>query len=144
MKRLLIGFGLALVSLPAWAQLMPGEWERCQGVGSGANVPAEARIGYCTQLIQSGQLSTANMPRAYLNRGRADYDAGHYDNSIADISQSIALFPRPSFDAYNNRAAAYEKKGQRDRAIADFRAALRIDPNNDFAKRSLTRLGATP
>jgi tetratricopeptide (TPR) repeat protein len=142
MHKVLMGLALALAALPALAQTSPEEWQRCQGVGIGASIPAEARIGYCTQLIQSGRLSTENIPRTYLNRGRAYYYNHQYDQAVADITHTIAL--KPSVDAYINRAGAYEKKGMRDQAISDYRAALGLNPNYDYAKQALTRLGVRP
>jgi len=101
MFRILITIALAFIALPAWAYT-PEEWDRCQGVGTGAVLSVEARIAYCTHLIQSGQLTTADLSAAYNNRGNAYRTQGLTDQAIADHTQAIALNPNDAVP-YRNR-----------------------------------------
>ncbi|HZL60413.1 MAG TPA: tetratricopeptide repeat protein [Stellaceae bacterium] len=134
MRLILIGLALTLAALPAWAQTLHENAVRCEG--SDPNL----RIGGCTALIQSGQVTNEVMADAYYNRCAAYIDKGLYDKAVADCTRAIAL--KPDFAvAYDNRGAAYEKKGLRDKAIADYRAALKLDPTDRYA---LKRLGAKP
>lgn len=139
MLRVLLGLALVLIALPASAQTAE-EWSRC--LADGSKIPAEARVGYCTQLIQSGRLLTQNVRAAYWNRGVAYGTIGQYDKAISDYTQAIAL--QPTGAAYALRGYTYERKGARDQAIADYRTALRLSPDLDFAKQALTKLGVSP
>jgi tetratricopeptide (TPR) repeat protein len=143
MRRILIGLVFVLTAFPAWAQVSDEEWNRCSGADSGAAIPAEARIGYCTQLIQSGRLATEGLAGTYDNRGNAYDNRGLHDQAISDYNQALALKPDDA-EAYFNRGDTFEKLGRRDEAIADYRSALNYDPNDDASKRALARLGVTP
>jgi tetratricopeptide (TPR) repeat protein len=127
MLRILIIMAVALIALPAWAYT-PEEWDRCEGVGTGAEVPAEARIAYCTQLIQSGQLTTADLSAAYNNRGNAYRTQGLTDQAIADHTQAIALNPNDA-SHYYNRGNEYIDKKLPDQAIADYTQAIALKPD---------------
>ena len=71
-----------MFALPAQAQVTNEELERCSGLRSGAAVPAEARIGYCTRLIDGGQLTRANL-ESQVNQLKALIDVCHvYDIAV--------------------------------------------------------------
>ena len=93
MRRMLIGLAVAFVALPCWAQVSADEWERCRGLDSGAGISAGARAGYCTKLIDGGQLSSGALPYAYTNRGFAHEQAGARDEAIADYRAALNLRP---------------------------------------------------
>jgi tetratricopeptide (TPR) repeat protein len=80
---------------------------------------------------------------AYYDRGEAYLNKGLTDQAIADYTKAIALKISLAY-AYNNRGFNYEKKGEGDKAIADYRTALEFDPNDDWARDALHRLGVTP
>jgi tetratricopeptide (TPR) repeat protein len=91
--RMLIGLAVAFVALPSWAQVSSDEWERCRGLDSGTGISASARTGYCTKLIDSGQLSSGALPYAYTNRGFAYEQLGARDKAIADYRAALNLRP---------------------------------------------------
>ncbi len=127
MRWILFGLALALAALPAWAQAPSPEWERCSGTGSGAAVPPEARVGHCTQLIQSGRLSTAELANAYYYRANAQ-GGREYDQAIADYTQAIKI--KPDFPAaFFERGANYVGKRLFDQAIADYTQAIKLKPD---------------
>ena len=69
---------------------------------------------------------------AYVNRGSAYGEKGHYDRAIEDFNKAISINPNYA-GAYNNRGNAYYKKGQYDRAIEDYNKAIALDPNDALA-----------
>ena len=78
MRKWFIGLALALVALPAAAQTPDEVWNGCFP-SAGVSVPAEAKVGYCTRLIESGRLSAKNLVAAYNNRGDAYEKMGLFD-----------------------------------------------------------------
>jgi tetratricopeptide (TPR) repeat protein len=169
MRSVLIGSALALIALPAVAQVSDTEWNNC----ANPTLTAEARIGACTRLIERKGLVALHLTIAYIDRGIA-YDAkGLHDQALADYTKVIALNPdygggyngrawvyhekgqnaqalpdairavalAPLPAHFETRGEIYEKLGQRDKAVADYRAALRLDPKDDGAKQGLMRLG---
>lgn len=171
MRRIVIGFILALVALPAAAQNQP-ENNACAAGASGA---PDVVIKGCTDYIQAGgrtddQLAAAYNNRglgyrkenkldpaiadftkaisleagyrqSYFNRGLAYGAKGMTDQAIADFSKVIALTPDFSA-AYTLRGYSYETEKQRDLAVADYRTALKLNPKDNLAAQGLTRLGA--
>ena len=132
MRRFLIGLVLTFAALPARAQVSTEEWERCSGANTGSNIPAEARIGYCTQLIQGGRLPKTYLPLVYFNRAHIYSKNNLYDKAIADYNQAIELDPKYAY-AYGDRALAYKRQGQLDLAIADFTRAIALDPQDSIS-----------
>jgi tetratricopeptide (TPR) repeat protein len=126
MHKELIGLALALVALPATAQTWGDDWNGCFP-SAGVSVPAEAKAGYCTKLIESGRLSTENLVAAYNNRGDAYEKMGLFDQEIADDTKAIELDPKHAI-SYNNRAWAYHLKGQDAQGLPDVEMAVRLDP----------------
>ena len=84
---------------------------------------------------------------AYYNRGNLKDDKGDYDGAITDYTKAIEL--KPDFAAaYHNRGVAKSKKGENaekneekrkwyEEAIADFKEAIRLNPNDESAKKIL-------
>src|SRR5665213_1674880 len=87
MRLILIGLALTLAALPAWAQTLHENAVRCEG--SDPNL----RIGGCTALIQSGQVTNEVMADAYDNRGAAYEKKGLRDKAIADYRAALKLDP---------------------------------------------------
>jgi tetratricopeptide (TPR) repeat protein len=84
---------LALVALPAWAQVSSDEWERCRGLDSGAGISASARTGYCTQPIDRGRVPSGTLPYVYTNRGFAYEQLGMRDKASANYRAALKLRP---------------------------------------------------
>jgi tetratricopeptide (TPR) repeat protein len=132
MQRILIGLALVLVALPAGAQISKEEFDRCSGLGTGVGIPAEARVGYCTQLIEGGRLSPRNLAITYNNRGNDYEKMGQYDQEIADDTKAIQIDPNYAL-SYNNRAWAYHLKGQDAQGLPDAEKAIALDPKDGSA-----------
>jgi len=118
-----------LIALPAAAQQSSAEWDRCEGTGTGAAVPAEARIGYCTQLIESGRLSNEDLGSTYTNRANAYSDKGDHQRAMKDYDRALGLTPTDPV-ALNDRGDEYRILGQYDRALQDLNESLRLRPNH--------------
>ncbi len=72
----------------------------------------------------------------WLNRSLNDFQAGHFQNSIADAQEALRL--RPAYaEAYNNIAAAYNSMHQWDAAIVAARTAVSLKPDFQLAKNNL-------
>jgi len=65
----------------------------------------------------------------YFRRAYKAYEAGYYEQAIADYSMAIALDPNYA-GAYINRGIAYRKKDDYEQAIADYSRAIELDPND--------------
>jgi lipoprotein NlpI len=114
----------ALLS-PATAQRAQ-EW-KCTG---NPDIPWDQQITNCTNAIQSGKYSGAEIAGVYYNRGLAYHRGrGDLDHAIADYDEAIRLNPSGAM-YYNNRAIAYRAKGELDRAIADYDHAILLDPKH--------------
>ena len=115
----------------AWALTAPAaaqtqeqvDW--CNGKGS---VAADAVIGGCSAVIQSGAQSPKDLSTAFNNRGNAYYDKKDYDHAIADYSEAIRLDPKFAL-AFFNRSCVFRDKGDSDRSIDDYIQAIRLDPS---------------
>ena len=65
--------------------------------------------------------------KAYLIRGKAFTEKGHFEKSVKDFNMAIAL--NPFFhESYHLRAAVYAKIGQHDKAIEDYTTSIRTRP----------------
>ena len=106
------------VALPAAAQTWGDDWNGCFPSNTGASVSAEAKVGYCTRLIESGRLSTVNLVAAYNNRGDAYEKMGLFDQEIADDTKAIQLDSKHAI-SYNNRSWAYHLKGEDAKGLPD-------------------------
>jgi lipoprotein NlpI len=86
-------------------------------------------ISYCTQAIESGQLSGKSLGFAFYSRGNAYYEKGNYDQAIQDYDQAIRLNPSHA-SVFSNRGVAYASKGDYDRAIENYDEAVRLNPSH--------------
>jgi tetratricopeptide (TPR) repeat protein len=86
-------------------------------------------INYCSQAIESGQLSGKGLAFAFYRRGNAYYEKRDYDRAIVDYDQAIRLNPSHA-SALSNRGAAYARKGDYDRAIENYDEAIRLNPGH--------------
>jgi tetratricopeptide (TPR) repeat protein len=129
MRNILIALAMTLVALPATAQVPIEEWNGCFASSGGVRISAEQKVGYCTRLIEGGQLSNANLAMVYNNRGDAYEKMGLFDQEIADDTAAIQINPNYAI-AYNNRAWAYHLKGQDANGLADVEKAVELDPTH--------------
>jgi tetratricopeptide (TPR) repeat protein len=122
MRMPLLGLTLLLASQAASAQTRSENRANCL-----SSVPDIAILA-CTADINSGEESPEILSRTYYNRANLYSHTGHYDQAIADFTQSIALNPNNGA-AYNNRGNVYANKGLTDQAIADFTKSIALKPN---------------
>jgi tetratricopeptide (TPR) repeat protein len=113
MRRISVVLATALMVLPAAAQVTDANKGDC---AHGAT--DDVRIGACTALIQSGQLSAEDLAITYVNRGVVYNRNGRPDEALADASSALSAQPNYA-NAYGVRATAYRRKEQFDMAIAD-------------------------
>jgi tetratricopeptide (TPR) repeat protein len=73
---------------------------------------------------------------AYNERASIYFKKRAYDRAIADCTQML-LIDSTNIDGYLNRGVSYSRKGDFIRAIDDFKMALKLEPNNSYAKRHL-------
>jgi tetratricopeptide (TPR) repeat protein len=106
---------------------LPPEAATCIDKSKGAKVQLPA----CIKVIQAGTAEPETLAFAYNVRAESFSEKFDYDNAIADLSESIRLFP--SAATYTNRGIRYRSKGEPQRAIADYDEALRLDPKYGFA-----------
>jgi lipoprotein NlpI len=90
---------------------------------------SDVAINYCTQAIESGQISGKSLAFAFYRRGNGYHEKGDYDRAILDYDQAIRLNPSHA-NAFSNRGVAYARKGDYDRAIQDYDEAIRLNPNH--------------
>jgi len=79
---------------------------------------------------------------AYKNRGLSYRVRNELDRAIADYSKAIEFNSKFS-EAYTFRGYAHQLRGKtedRAQALADYTKALKIDPNNELAKKNLSDL----
>jgi tetratricopeptide (TPR) repeat protein len=125
MRRLLMALTLALIALPAWAQVQT-DW--CDS----PTATDDQTIQGCTALIKSGNDKGAKLSAEYDNRAFAYNDKGLNDLAIADENQALALNPGNS-NAFMNRGLGYYGKGLYDQAIADYNRSIALKPNAEAA-----------
>lgn len=124
-----------LLSGPAAADEFRRKADLCGDYTAGP----DRRIGACTWLLESGQLSQDSYSYAYNNRGTAYWAIGAHDRAIRDYDEAIRLNPRDYY-AYSNRANSLSAKGEYDRAILDYNEAIRL--NARFAEAYNNRANA--
>jgi len=135
-KHLILGkqclFAISLLGLVSgsefvWATGKPvagDDTEKCY-----KSTNPDVAINYCTQTIESRQLSGKGMAFAFYKRGNAYYGKGDHDRAILDYDQAIRLNPSHA-NSHSNRGAAYARKGDYHRAIQDYDEAVRLNPNH--------------
>jgi lipoprotein NlpI len=116
------------IGLSATCQTSEENRKRC----SDPEENSDLRIGACTVLIESGQMSTSFLAIAYNDRGNGYKDKGNYERAIQDYGQAIQLKPDYAM-AFYNRGNAYASKGEYDRAIQDLNQEIRLRPDDTNA-----------
>jgi tetratricopeptide (TPR) repeat protein len=90
----------------------------------------DAAITACTQAIQSGRFSGAELASIYDNRAIELRQQGEFDRAIADYSAAIRIDAELT-GAYAGRGLAYEGKAEAENAKADYRKALTLAQKYD-------------
>jgi lipoprotein NlpI len=116
---------LILSLMPAAGQSRDESWSRCKELEK-----TDSSIEACTQLIQSGRESKADLAAALNNRCGSYINKGQFAQAIADCDEAIRLNPK-LVEAYGNRGNAYRSSHENDRALQDFDRAIRL--KRDFA-----------
>jgi tetratricopeptide (TPR) repeat protein len=120
------GAVLPALATPAMAQLPQSVVDACWTSAT----PAEARIGYCTRVIASGELEANDMAGAFTARGNAYTALKQYDRAITDFDQAIKLAPNEA-SHYNNRCFTRAIWGEHlDQALKDCNTAIRLAPTD--------------
>ncbi|MYA69306.1 tetratricopeptide repeat protein [Candidatus Poribacteria bacterium] len=65
---------------------------------------------------------------AYHVQGKVKYEAGHYQEAIADFDKAVQLNPETHFYTYYKRGEAKATLGEHESAIADFDKAIQLNP----------------
>lgn len=76
---------------------------------------------------------------AVYNRCGVLYDRGSYREALADCERYVASDPNDS-DGFSLRGMVKEKLEDTGGAIADYEKALSLNPNNEYARKSLASL----
>ena len=66
---------------------------------------------------------------AYHVQGKVKYDAGHYQEAIANFDKAVQLNPKTLY-TYHKRGEAKAALGEHEAAIADFDKALQLNPEH--------------
>ena len=90
----------------------------------------ELAVSLYTQCVEQGDLSKANLVKAYYDRGNAYLITGQLSQAILDYDEAARLDPSNAYILID-RGIALTRVGQFDRAILDFDQAIRLAPNDD-------------
>jgi tetratricopeptide (TPR) repeat protein len=92
------------------------------------DVPFDDKVAECTRLIESGQVSGADLVRAHLRRGLMyALFAGDCEHGIADYSEMVRLDTRNA-TGFALRGTCQISTGDLDRAFADLNRAQQLNP----------------
>lgn len=100
----------------------------------GQTADLNLKIGGCTALIRSGELTGEYLAPAYSLRGAAYIALGEPTRAIEDYDQAIRLYPGRA-SLYFARAEAYIALGEYARVIGDMDQTILLDPK--YAKDAL-------
>jgi tetratricopeptide (TPR) repeat protein len=89
----------------------------------------EKAIKDYTEALSKPKMTKQSKSEALSNRGAAFGMSGMFEQSIKDISESIAL-DSTNKNAYANRSIAYLNTSQYEKALADYQSFLKFEPNN--------------
>jgi len=86
----------------------------------------DAAIAACTEAIQSGRFSGAELASIYDNRAIELRQQGEFDRAIADYTAALRIDAELT-GAYTGRGLAWEGKADAEKAKADYRKALALE-----------------
>jgi tetratricopeptide (TPR) repeat protein len=119
--------GFIVAATEVWAIGKPASGEGNEKCYKSTN--PDVTISYCTQTIESGEVSGKGLAFAFYKRANAYYGKGDHDRAIHDYDQAIRLNPGHA-NSFSNRGAAYARRGDYDRAIQNYDEAIRLNPNH--------------
>ena len=90
-----------------WAVGKPAAGDGSQKCYTALNSVA---ISYCTEAIESGQLSGKALGFAFYRRANAYNEIGERDRAIADYNQAIRINPNHA-GSFSNRGVAHARPG---------------------------------
>jgi tetratricopeptide (TPR) repeat protein len=102
--------------------------------------PANA-IAACGRLIDSGQVTGAELAATHIWRGSHQTFMGQHDGAIADYTKALNIDPGLA-GAYRGRGASHEGKGDLAHALADYRMALSLQSSLNDVAEGVKRLEA--
>jgi Flp pilus assembly protein TadD len=73
--------------------------------------------------------------KAYIDRGLAQCEAGHFDQALKEFNQALKLKPNDAA-LHDYHGMAQRGKGLDDQALQDFNRALQLDPKYARAYRN--------
>ncbi|MGC8742543.1 MAG: tetratricopeptide repeat protein [Verrucomicrobiia bacterium] len=97
------------------------------------------RTGDAYEKFESAVKLMPENPDAVFNYGIACARLGDYKKALLYLEKSATLTPQNP-NVYFNIGLVYLKTGAKDKAVEAFKTVLNIDPNNEAAKRQLSRL----
>ena len=71
----------------------------------------------------------ASPAQGHIALGGVYYQAGEYDEAIAEFKKAISINPNNE-SAYNGLGGVYHQAGEYDEAIAEFKKAISVNPNS--------------
>jgi tetratricopeptide (TPR) repeat protein len=98
------------------------KWAQCRAVAS-----PEYRIDACSEVIDSGAVSTERRAAALVARGSIRSELGQHARAVADFGRALRLDPDNAL-ALLERGRVHHDRGAYDSAVRDYDAALAIDP----------------
>jgi tetratricopeptide (TPR) repeat protein len=119
----------ALVALTSFGAVVLPSGARAEISGDCISEDLSRRVDACSALIDSSQLSEADLALAYSARALAYSVQGRYEQAISDYNASLKLDPGSAV-ALNNRAWAYVRSGTPERGATDVEKALALDPDS--------------
>jgi|GEM_PF-4268023 len=127
---LLLCSGLVVgpLSVPANADLTGPEFARAALLAQQENDHDRA-IDYFSRAIDSNELRTKDMPKAYNNLGVSYFRLRDLEKAVESYSVAIELNESYSV-AYRNRGAAYADLGALDDALSDYDRAIKLNPED--------------
>jgi tetratricopeptide (TPR) repeat protein len=81
-----------------------------------------------------------NAPKAYFNLGYVFAESKNYLKAEEMYMNAVRLSPPFLDEALCNLAIIQRRLGKKDQSIKNFREALRVNPNNEVAKKYLERI----
>src|ERR1041385_1596306 len=91
----------AALPLPAAAQPLSAEWQKC----AKSDTAPDEGIAACSAIIESGAERGKNLAIALFNRANAWLARGEFDRAVSDLSGAIGV-DRGNAKAFYNRGAA--------------------------------------
>jgi tetratricopeptide (TPR) repeat protein len=127
----LIGLAVfTFISLMIYGMYFVGDADRCS-----ISQDYRRAIEACDRVLTSEDLSTNEISRTRLNRGRAYAQAGEHYNAIKDFDQALAdreTIAELEAVALDLRGQSWFEVRQFERAAQDASEAIRIDGTNAF------------